>query len=164
MRTLFQTSIAWLAVLGSGAAAIAEDIRPENKLIASAGFILKRTYLTTNGDLQILSPSAAVLTGKLEGPVLIARTDDCTFEIKARGAYGYRIDFRLMTDEYNTTCAGNGCDINVVGTGPVGCLTGTRGKDQCRSYLSLRYYGREDAQQVLATLNSVHRQCFVSRD
>lgn len=163
MRALLRTLVFFFALLGSGGVVPAEDVRPENKMIFDAGFILKRTYLTTNGDLEILSPSAAVLTGKTEGPVLIARTDDCTFEIKARGAYGYRIDFRLMTDEYNATCAGTGCDINVVGNGPVGCLTGTPGRDQCRSYLSLRYYGREDAQHVLSTLNELHQQCFSSK-
>lgn len=159
MRALLRNAIVGLVGLAALMPAAAEEVRPENRPIANAGFILKRTYLTTNGDLQILSPDAAVLTGKQEGPVLIARTGECTFEIKSRNAYGYRINFRLMTDEYSTSCGARGCNINVVGVGPVGCLTGTPGRDQCSSHLSLSYYDREDGRQVLATLDYMHQQC-----
>lgn len=158
MRALLQTAIIGLVAF-LALPAWAEEVLPENRLIANAVHILKRSYLTTNSSLQILSPDAAVLTGDQQAPLLIAQTSRCVFEIKTKGAYGYKIDFNLMTSEYNTTCSGTSCDINVAGNGPVGCLTDTQGRDQCRPYVSLRYSGIEDGREVLATLDYIRQQC-----
>ena len=107
------------------------EIRPENKTIANAAYVLHQTNEYNSNKLEIISSDRAVFTGGSDGPVLVARLDKCTYAIKSRGKSGFKLDFSKLHGNYYFERDGYQSKMIFPGEGVVSCYLNDNQADVC---------------------------------
>lgn len=107
------------------------EIRPENRSIANAAYVLKHSWDINSSKMEILSPDRAVLSGGNDEPVLVGKFDRCTYGIKPHNSAGFKIDFSKLTGKYYYE--NNRIGLQIVFPGEKGsfCTFGSESNNQC---------------------------------